>query len=248
MKITRQVSPNHGPRLAGPIDILLLHYTGMDTAAGACRWLCDPRSQVSAHYLVDEAGAATQMVAEDRRAWHAGAASWGGERDINSRSIGIEIHNLGPLSAAPEFPDIQIDAIIGLARDILSRHPIPPPRVLAHSDVAPGRKIDPGPYFPWGELAAAGIGLWPEPPRPQEDQDQDLGPGDSGEHVLVLQRRLAAFGYEIEVSGVYDEQTQTVVSAFQLHFRPACTDGRADRSTVMALDNLLVAARRAPTS
>ena len=234
-----QASPNHDKRSPGPIDILLLHYTGMDTAAGACRWLRDPQSKVSAHYLVDEAGRVTRLVAEDRRAWHAGAAYWSGEKDINSRSIGIEIHNLGPQSAAPEFPGIQIGAVIGLARGILSRHPIPAPRVLAHSDVAPGRKIDPGPYFPWGVLAAADIGLWPEPPLPQGDDG--LGPGDDGEDVVILQHRLAAFGYGIDASGVYDDRTQVVVSAFQLHFRPACANGRADRSTLAALDNLLAA-------
>jgi len=240
LKIDQNPSPNHGPRRSGPVDILLLHYTAMDRADQACDWLCDPRSEVSAHYLVDEAGAITQMVPEDRRAWHAGAASWGGETDINSRSIGIEINNGGPQSAQPEFPGSQIDAVIELARGILARHPIPPHRVLAHSDVSPGRKIDPGPFFPWGRLAAAGIGLWPEPPAPGDDEG--MGPGASGSRVSELQRQLAAFGYGLKASGVYDNETQTVVAAFQLHFRPERVDGRADRSTLAALENLLARA------
>jgi len=215
----------------------------MDDAEKACQWLCDPHSEVSAHYLVDEAGAVTQMVDEDRRAWHAGAAFWDGERDINSRSIGIEIHNGGPKSATPEFPGAQIDAVIELAKGILSRHLIPPTRVLAHSDVSPGRKIDPGPYFPWGRLAAAGIGLWPDPPDP--GGDEGMGPGASGKSVLGLQRRLGAFGYRITPSGTYDDRTQGVVSAFQLHFRPLLVNGRADRSTLDALENLLVQSGKA---
>lgn len=235
--IRRQSSPNHGPRRSGPIDILLLHYTAMDDAEKACQWLCDPRSEVSAHYLVDEAGAVTQMVDEDRRAWHAGAAFWDGEQDINSRSIGIEIHNGGPQSPKPDFPHRQIDAVIKLATGILSRHPIPPGRVLAHSDVSPGRKIDPGPFFPWGRLAAAGVGLCPRPLDP--GAETGMGIGESGEGVLDLQRQLGEFGYRITPSGTYDDNTQTVVSAFQLHFRPLRVDGCADRSTLSALEYLL---------
>lgn len=230
-------SPNHEDRLIGPCDMIILHYTGMDTADGACRWLCNPESKVSAHYLVDEAGHVTQMVTEGKRAWHAGVSCWGGETDINSRSIGIEIHNLGPDSPSPEFPEAQIAGVIRLLREILSRHEVPPANILAHSDVAPGRKIDPGPYFPWGHLAAEGIGLWADPPTPEGDAG--LGPGDTGAAVAELQRSLSAFGYCLDETGAFDEATETVVRAFQLHFRPVLVDGRADASTLAALGAIL---------
>ncbi len=159
-------SPNHGPRAAGkPVDILLLHYTGMLSEAAALAWLVNPAAQVSAHYLVGEDGHIVQMVDETERAWHAGKSVWAGETDINSRSIGIEIANPGHEFGYRGFPPGQIAAVIALCRDVLSRHPIPPERVLAHSDVAPARKEDPGELFPWSELFAAGIGHWvmPEP-------------------------------------------------------------------------------------
>ena len=150
-------SPNHDERAAGkPVDILLLHYTGMRSAEGALKWLTDPASKVSSHYFVDEDGRAVALVDEDRRAWHAGKSFWAGETDINSRSIGIEIANPGHEFGYRPFPEAQIEAVIALCRDILARHPIPPERVLAHSDVAPARKQDPGEFFPWARLAAAG--------------------------------------------------------------------------------------------
>ncbi len=149
LPIEQHPSPNHGPRAPGkPTDILLLHYTGMALPERALEWLCDPASQVSSHYLVFEDGRVVQLVDEARRAWHAGRSSWAGERDINSRSVGIEIVNPGHQFGYRPFPEPQIDALIALCRAILSRHPIPPERVLAHSDVAPDRKEDPGELFP----------------------------------------------------------------------------------------------------
>ena len=229
-------SPNHGARRCGPVDILLMHYTALPSAGAACDWLCDPASEVSAHYLVDETGRIFALVDEDRRAWHAGAARWDGQDDINSRSIGIEIANQGPLSAAPEFPDAQIDAAIVLCRAILARHPIPPERVLAHSDVSPGRKIDPGPYFPWARLAAAGVGLMPQVGAVDGPA---LKTSDSGAEVRALRRGLAAVGYDLEIAGDFDADTARVVAAFQLHYRPARHDGVADAQTRGLLDQLL---------
>src|SRR5438552_13163292 len=137
-------SANVEPRKNGvEPGILLLHYTGMKSAEAALNWLCDPRSKVSCHYLVDEAGRITQMVDEDMRAWHAGIAVWKGERDINSHSIGIEIHNVGHTMGYPGFPPAQMDAVIALCRDIVGRHAIRSECVLAHSDVATRRKADP---------------------------------------------------------------------------------------------------------
>src|SRR5690242_5008569 len=154
-----RVSPNFGQRIgvARP-DMIILHYTGMKTGEGAEAWLCTPESQVSSHYLVHEDGRIVQMVRESDRAWHAGKSFWGGVTDINSHSIGIEIVNPGHEFGYRSFPPGQIAAVIGLCQGIVARHPIPPQRVLAHSDVATGRKVDPGERFPWRQLAEAGIG------------------------------------------------------------------------------------------
>jgi N-acetylmuramoyl-L-alanine amidase len=231
-------SPNIGARRDGRRpDLLILHYTGMASAEAACNWLCDPASGVSCHYLVDEAGEVTQMVEEEMRAWHAGVSSWEGVSDINSRSIGIEIHNPGPEVGYPDFPLVQMASVARLAHDIIERHAIRPWHVLAHSDVAPGRKIDPGEKFDWKGLAAAGVGIWVEP-------DVDVGgaslqPGDEGDTVSHLQARLARFGYGIAVSGSYEAQTRTVISALQRHFRPAQVDGIADGETQAVLGALL---------
>ena len=230
-------SPNHDQR-ALAADILLLHYTGMKTTAVALERLCDPVARVSSHYVIDEGGRITQLVPEERRAWHAGASSWEGETDINSRSIGIEIGNVGHDLGYPDFPLAQIDAVIALCRDIFRRHHIRADRVLAHSDIAPQRKIDPGEKFPWQQLHRAGIGLWVAPQPPSAP---GLGPGDRGAAVCALQDALRRYGYGIEATGLYDEATAVVVTAFQRHFRQARVDGCADRSTVGTLQALLAA-------
>ena len=231
-------SPNHEPRygVARP-DILLLHYTGMKTTQAALERLCDPGPRVSSHYLVFEDGGIFQLVPEARRAYHAGASSWEGTTDINSRSVGIEIGNQGHDFGCPEFPDAQIAAVIALCRDILARWPIAPWHVLAHSDVAPLRKRDPGEAFPWARLAAAGVGLWVEP-APLE-RGQTLCPGDHGDEVASLQLLLADFGYGITANGHYDAATYDIVAAFQRHFRPARVDGISDLSTLRTLEKLI---------
>ncbi|MBN9252732.1 MAG: N-acetylmuramoyl-L-alanine amidase, partial [Mesorhizobium sp.] len=154
-----RVSPNFGPRegTRRP-DMIVLHYTGMESGQAAEAWLCDPASEVSSHYLVHEDGRIVQMVRESDRAWHAGKSSWRGVTDTNSRSVGIEIVNPGHTLGYPKFPQIQIDAVIDLCRGIVGRHGIAPELVLAHSDVAPGRKVDPGEKFPWPKLFEAGVG------------------------------------------------------------------------------------------
>lgn len=241
-------SPNHGERRGMAPDAIILHYTGMASGAAALARLCDPRSEVSAHYFIDEDGTILQLVPEARRAWHAGQSCWAGETDMNSASIGIEIQNGGHEFGATAYPEAQIEALIALCRDIMNRHAITPSRVLAHSDIAPGRKIDPGEYFPWGKLAAAGVGHYVAP-HPIGD-DVPLAPGASDEKIEELQRMLAAYGYDIGVSGRYDKKTETVVAAFQRHFRPARVDGMADFSTLATLRDLLAsysAATGAPT-
>jgi N-acetylmuramoyl-L-alanine amidase len=231
-------SPNRGERRgAGRPDCLILHYTGVPTVQVALDLLTDPARELSSHYVIAEDGEIWQLVAEERRAWHAGASFWKGERDLNSCSIGIEIANPGHDGGLPDFPDAQIAATVALANDIASRFRIAPERVLAHSDIAPGRKRDPGERFPWSRLAALGIGHWVEP------ADIEGGPlfarANEGPPIRALQAMLAAYGYGIELTGVYDHATETVVAAFQRHFRPEQVDGLADASTIRTLRALI---------
>jgi len=223
-------SPNHEPRPEGvAVDTLVIHYTGMESAAAALIRMNDPKAAVSAHYLVDEDGSITRLVPEELRAWHAGIASWRGETNINDRSIGIELVNPGHEFGYRPFPETQMAALVALLKDILVRHPIPPSRVLGHSDVAPERKRDPGELFDWARLARAGIGLWPE-----------LAPGEPGAAgplppIGEVQGLLAAFGYAVPRSGKRDAPTEAAVTAFQRHFRPRRVDGVVDAETVARL-------------
>lgn len=219
--------------------MLVLHYTGMAHVEGALARLTDPRSEVSSHYLVDREGGIFALVDEGRRAWHAGQSSWHGQTDLNSRSIGIEIDHPGHDGGNPPFEGAQIEAVIALCRDILSRWPIPPSRVLAHSDIAPSRKQDPGERFPWERLHDAGVGHFVAP-APFKD-GPSLGHGDRGRDVEELQASLAAYGYAVERTGYYGEETQNVVRAFQRHFRPERVDGVADPSTRATLRELRAA-------
>ncbi len=233
-------SPNYGPRAnGGPVDMLVLHYTGMEREERALKWLCDPESSVSCHYLVFEDGRVAQLVDERDRAWHAGKSFWAGETDINSRSIGIEIANPGHQYGYSGFPDAQMDAVIALCREILDRHPIPPARVLAHSDIAPARKEDPGELFPWDRLHAEGIGHWvlPEP----IGEGGTLRPGDTGTAVAVLKQKFRDYGYGLGEDSEFDAETEAVVRAFQRHFRQVQVDGIADGSTIATLGRLLAA-------
>jgi len=231
-------SPNHGERRghARP-DCVILHYTGMVARKSALDLLRDPKSEVSSHYFVAEDGEIVQLVAESRRAWHAGVGAWKGERDLNSASIGIEIVNPGHDGGLPPFPDRQIEATIELLRDLVSRHAIRAERILAHSDIAPARKRDPGERFPWGSLARAGVGHWGDPAPIQEGKS--IGRGREGPHVRSLQAMLALYGYGIDLTGVYDRTTELVVTAFQRHFRPERVDGEADASTIATLRALI---------
>ena len=225
-------SPNHDAR-PGAVDMLVLHYTGMSSAAAALDRLCSPEAKVSAHYLIDEDGTVWRLVAEERRAWHAGVSSWRGRRDINGASIGVELVNPGHGPDYRPFPEPQMAALETLARGIIARHPIPPRHVLGHSDVAPQRKIDPGELFDWQRLARAGIGLWPDfttLPPPAAD-------------ITELQRQLAEIGYETPPSGAEDAPTTAAISAFQRHFRASLCDGKADRETRRRIAALAAALR-----
>jgi N-acetylmuramoyl-L-alanine amidase len=232
------VSPNIEARKGdGRVRFLILHYTGMLSAEAACNWLCNADAKVSCHYLIDEAGVITQMVDEGMRAWHAGVSHWRGETDINSASIGIEIQNLGHSHGYHDFSAAQMDAVKQLSADIVQRNSIEPRHVLAHSDVAPGRKLDPGEKFDWRNLHAVGIGHWV--PAEPLGSGIFLQMGDRGDAVQALQGMLHFYGYGLVINGIYDERTKIVVEAFQRHFRPEKVDGVADQSTVATLHKLL---------
>lgn len=206
MDIRQHPSPNHGPRKSAPTDMVILHYTVLDEAESLER-LCDPAHEVSAHYLIAEDGRVAQLVEEDRRAWHAGRSYWAGERDVNSRSIGIELVNDG---AAP-FPNTQIAALIELLLDISARYALSPDRILGHSDVAPGRKSDPGPLFPWEQLALSGLAV------SLNHAAKGTWPGNGRARFLAA---LIRAGYDP------DTEFDTLLDVFRLRFRPqALGDG-----------------------
>lgn len=224
-----RLSPNHEPRPAGtPVDMLVLHYTGMKSAAEAIERLCDGEAKVSAHYLVEEDGTVWRLVEEDRRAWHAGLSFWRGQRDINGRSVGVEIVNPGHEWGYRDFPVAQMAAVATLCRAILARHPIPPRNVVGHSDIAPLRKQDPGERFDWHWLAGQGVGLWPG----------ELPPGVHAPSPEEAPALLARYGYEVDPSAPEPERLAAVVAAFQRHFRPARVDGVLDAETRAVLGAL----------
>lgn len=237
MQIEHVASPNFNER-KHPLDMLVLHYTGMATGEDALERMCDPKAEVSAHYMVWEDGRITQLVEEDKRAWHAGVASWQGQQDLNSRSIGIEIVNGGhdfraPDGGLPPYPRPQIHALLDLVHDILGRHAIPATRILGHSDIAPLRKQDPGEHFPWERLARAGISLWPDfDGTTKEVIGKGLERGASGSSVWRLQTMLSEIGYGFDVTDIYGETCENVVTAFQRRWLPEQVTGQADLTTL----------------
>ncbi|HEX9462085.1 MAG TPA: N-acetylmuramoyl-L-alanine amidase [Alphaproteobacteria bacterium] len=235
--------PNHDARPAGmPIDTLVLHYTGMPTGTAAISRLRDASAKVSAHYVIEEDGRVFQLVPEERRAWHAGIAYWRGHRDINGRSIGIELVNPGHEFGYRAFPKAQMTALEALARAIVKRRQIPARNVVGHADVAPERKEDPGELFDWERLAASGIGLWPKLRRRwfgRNFDSFDFGPGDRNKTIAETQRRLVTWGYEVSTGGELDARTTRVLVAFQRHFRPSRIDGRLDGETASRLAALI---------
>ena len=229
MLIAERPSPNHNERRA-PLDMLVIHYTGMEPAERAIDWLCDPVSQVSAHYLIDQQGAVTRMVAEERRAWHAGVSWWRGQDDINSHSVGIELANPGHDYGYCAFPEAQIVALIELGLAIVGRHAIPARNVVGHSDIAPRRKIDPGELFPWRRLAAAGLGVWPGAVAGADAPSTDAPLADPDALAATLER----IGYPVAEAGL-----AACCDAFQRHYRPTAIHGLTDAGTARLAAALL---------
>ncbi len=225
-------SPSQDDRPAGtPIDMLILHYTGMRTAQEAIDRLRDPLARVSSHYLVDEDGAVLRLVPEERRAFHAGVSYWRGFSGLNSRSIGVEIVNPGHEWGYPDFPVLQLAAVCDLCLDILMRHSIPARNIVGHSDVAPDRKQDPGEKFDWRSLAQNGVGLWPE-------NVPDLGTAGlvrDGGSLWDVRAALAEIGYFVAPEGALDSSLAAVLRAFQRHWRPEAVTGQVDAGTLVRL-------------
>ena len=229
-------SPNFDERQSPP-DMIVLHYTGMQTGEAALERLQDlnpPR--VSCHWMVEEDGRLFRLVPEERRAWHAGRSFWKGQTALNAVSIGIELVNPGHEFGYRAFPEAQVSTLLALMDDIRSRWTVPDTRIIGHSDIAPDRRADPGELVPWKRLAEAGHGLWVEPdPSP----GPPLAEGEEGTGVFALQAGLTRLGYDCAPSGTFDEATKTVVTAFQRHWRPQQIDGIADGETRARLVALL---------
>ena len=215
-------SPNFDER-ALPVTMIVLHYTGMETAAGALARLCDPAAGVSAHYLVDEDGTVHALVDESKRAWHAGKSHWRGVTDVNSASVGIEIVNPGHEWGYRPFPAEQLSAVVRLVAEVKDRHEVTRGNIVGHSDIAPARKRDPGELFPWHELARRRLAL----PRPTKNLMDPMW--TEGGFLLALER----FGYAVA-------EPMAAIMAFQRRFRPELIDGEVDAECRMILLALLL--------
>jgi N-acetylmuramoyl-L-alanine amidase len=225
LQVIECLSPNHGLRPEpARIDMLVLHYTGMTTAAAALERLCDPNAGVSAHYVIEENGVIWRLVPENRRAFHAGVSCWEGESDLNAVSLGIEIVNPGHEWGYRRFPETQTSSVERLCRDLIIRYSIPPHRVVGHSDIAPARKSDPGELFDWATLARAGVGIWP-PAKPV--------PRGFAINLAESFGDLSSIGYCANA----ESQTPALV-AFQRRFRQSCCDGLLDAETAARLSGV----------
>lgn len=212
----QQPSPNFGERRDDQRpELIVIHYTAMDSAQAAIDWLCNPEAEVSAHYVIAPDGQVTQLVAEEMRAWHGGVGNWQGREDVNSRSIGIELSNKGdhPFAAA------QMDALETLLEEIMTRWDIGPDGVIGHSDMSPGRKIDPGPRFDWRRLARQGLAVWPDHEAAEANWESCA----------------ARFGYDLANPNSF--------AAFRARFRP-WADGPCDAEDARIAARLLQVSRR----
>lgn len=238
-KIISYPTPNQDARPQNTdINTLVIHYTGMRNLEEALARMQDPIWKVSAHWCIGEDGTIYQLVPEKMRAWHAGVSWWRGQKNLNDNSIGIEIVNPGHEFGYRPFRLPQMNSLINLCKEICRRNPINPRNVVAHSDIAPGRKMDPGELFDWERLAKEGIGLWPNSLR-ENNFGAILKINDKGKRVLLFQKMLSQFGYGLYQDGVYGPETKLVVTAFQRHYRQARVDGNLDSGTSIILESLI---------
>lgn len=231
-------SPNFGPRKDGKrARMIVMHYTNTESVEESIRLLADPARETSAHYLVGEDGTVIRLVEESRRAWHAGKSFWAGETDVNSASVGIEIQNPGHGFGYRPFPEAQMQAVIELTKGIAARHGMDARHIVAHSDVAPARKEDPGELFPWENLARVhGLGYWPAPTA----EDRARGAEALTDQAL-LREMLNQAGYDpaADLPGV--------TLAFQRHFTPEdFTNGAAKPLDAEGAARLACCARERP--
>lgn len=230
-------SPNFNQRIFN----LVLHYTALDFET-SLKVLTDPKREVSAHYLIPETDIGGQrkifqLVQDKERAWHAGVSNWKNRSGLNDTSIGIEIVNLGYTDKDGKrtwypFTDYQIESVIEISKIIIERYQIQATNIIGHSDIAPGRKLDPGPLFPWKKLCKNGIGAW------YDEKSLEIQPNAKID-IQRLQKNLRTFGYAINITGNFDQQTRTFVQAFQMHFRPNDYSGNLDAETIAILENLI---------
>ena len=223
-KIINAPSPNYNERPLGTkIDILVIHYTGMVGSTEAIKRLCDPASEVSAHYVIDQNGQVFQLMSEEKRAWHAGVSSWRDNFNINDRSIGIELENPGHEFGYQRFPKSQIESLIGVAKDIIIRHPIPARNIVGHSDIAPTRKKDPGEFFDWYQLALRGIGYWPETLKSEP----------------IIPINASNFELGLKIYGYDTTNLSATTLAFQRHFLPKNCNDQPDLGMFRKLEILV---------
>jgi N-acetylmuramoyl-L-alanine amidase len=238
--MSKPLTKNFDDRPDGaPIDMLVMHYTGMESGEAAFHRLCDPHAKVSAHYIVHEDGAVVNLVPEARRAWHAGISCWRGISALNDRSVGIEIVNPGHEFGYRPFPAAQMQAVIKLSQEIIARHNIEARNVVGHSDIAPLRKEDPGELFDWKGLAKNGVGLWHGVKRVWRGGEVLVKPGTEGTDVAMVQKMLSDYGYHIRVDGNYGPKTETIIKAFKRHFVPEQLNVSWDKLSQKRLEALL---------
>ena len=239
MEILQSPNLNDRPSKTA-ISAVVIHYTGMRNSADALERLCDPVAKVSCHYLIDLDGSLYNLVAEEKRAWHAGVSHWAGKDNLNDTSIGIELQNKGHEYGYENFPELQINSLLELLAGIFSRHSIKPEFVLAHSDIAPDRRMDPGELFNWKLLADSGFSIWPTKDYSIKSGGRVIArPGDRNEYISTVQKKLQDCGYKISITGEFDTATTNVVTAFRRRFTPHLLHPAWDELTEVYLGDLL---------
>lgn len=235
------LSPNFNDRPSGcGVDTVVIHYTGMKSSGDALERLCSSEAKVSSHYLIDTNGDLYKLVDENKRAWHAGISHWAGRDNVNDYSIGIELQNSGHEYGYHQFLKEQMQCLIDLLAEITTNYNILPYNIVGHSDIAPERKMDPGELFDWKYLADNGLSIWPSKNYSVKSGGRVIArAGDDNQYIGTIQKKLADFGYNLQVSNVFDYQTINVVTAFRRRFMPDCLHPVWDERAEIILSDLL---------